>query len=85
MTIKLKVYGTVKLEKRILRRHHYIVVIRDRRGRWKGTRKWSQKRPIQKTVYKEKYLAAPTGKEVVEKMKESVEEEQWIEYKVKTP
>ena len=77
-TLRLKVYGNVKGEVRIKRRGHYFSVIRDKFGRFKSFRKWSQKRPNRPEHYEEKYVEARTGKEARQKVAEEIEKEQWI-------
>lgn len=77
--IRLKVYGTVKGEKRLTRKHRYYTVTRDKYGKFKSFRKWSQTRPNKPATYKEKYVTTPTGKEAKKKVAEAIEEEQWIE------
>jgi len=83
--IRAKVYGTVKGEKRIHRKGHYYSLMRDKKGRFKGFRKWSPKRPNIKPEYKEKYIEAETGKEAKEKVVEAIEEEDWDKFEVETP
>lgn len=80
--LRLKVYGAVKGEKRILRKGHYYAETRDKLGRFKKFRKWSPKRPVKPERYLEKYVEAKTGLEARTKVAEAVTEEVWIKKKV---
>lgn len=83
---RLKVYGTARIMKRENWKHKYRAVSRDRKGRFKTWRKWSPKMPIEvKKAYLERYVEAPTGKEVYEKVKEEIEMWKWIKYEVESP
>lgn len=75
--IRVKVYGTIQGEKRLFRRGKAVAVTRDNRGRFKSVRKWSPKRPNKKARYKEIYVEARNGREVIQETQKVVEYYDW--------
>ena len=76
--IRLKVYGTTQGEKRLIRKGKAIAVSRDKKGRFKSVRKWSPKKPNKKAQYKEIYVEARNGKEVIEETLKVAENYDWV-------
>ena len=75
--IRLKVYGTIQAEKRLIRRGKALAVTRNFRGRFKSVRKWSPKTPNKKPQYKEIYVEARNGKEAIQETQKVVECYDW--------
>lgn len=76
--IRIKVYGTTKGEKRIIRRGKAIAVMRDNKGRFRSVRKWSPKHPIKKAQYKEIYVEARSGREIIQETQNVVGYYDWV-------
>ena len=76
--IRAKVYGTIQGEKRIIRRGKAIAVSRDNKGRFKSVRKWSPKNPIRRAQYKEIYVEARTGRELIREVQNVVGFHDWV-------
>ena len=77
--IRVKVYGTIRGEKRLIRRGKAIAVTRDNKGRFKSVRKWSPNRPNKKPQYKEVYVEGRTGKDVIRETLKVVRFYDWME------
>jgi hypothetical protein len=90
---QLKVYGTRKRghrERWLIGRKRkgvYREVRRDRKGRFLSVKDWSPKNPISKEIFTEMQpliVEYRTGKEGLQKIRESVKEWEWIEMKVES-
>ena len=90
---KLKVYGTRRRghrEKHFVKKegkYRYKEVRRDRKGRFMSVKKWSPKKPISKEVYTEVeplIIDYTTGKEALEKVRETVKEWEWIDFEAES-
>jgi len=86
---QLKVYGTRKRGHRehwtVKGKGVYKEVRRDRKGRIISVKKWSPKNPISKEIFTETQpliVKYRTGREGLQKIRESVKEWEWIEMKV---
>jgi hypothetical protein len=88
---KLKVYGT----RRRGHREHWIVkgkgcykeVRRDSKGRLISVKDWSPKKPIGKEVFTELQpliIEYETGKEALEKVRETIREWEWIDFEAES-
>lgn len=91
MPRKLKIYGT----RRRGHREHWTVkgegvyreVRRDSRGKFVSTKKWSPKQPISEEVYTETqplFIDYRTGKEALEKVRETVKQWEWIDFEAES-
>lgn len=78
MKIRVKVYGTMQGEKRIIRRGKAYAVKRDQNGKFKSFRKWSPKQPCKRDRYKEIYVEGSTGREVIRETQKVVYLHDWI-------
>jgi hypothetical protein len=88
---QLKIYGTRQRG----HREHWIVegkgvykeVRRDSKGKFISTKKWSPKQPISKEIYTETQpliIKYTTGKEALEKVRETVKEWEWIDFEAES-
>ena len=88
---QLKVYGTRKRGHRehwtVKGKGVYKEVRRDRKGRIISVKKWSPKNPISKEIFTEMQpliVEVKTGREGLEKIRDSVREWEWTEMKVES-
>jgi len=90
---ELKIYGTrrrghrerwyIKAEKK----GRYKEVRRDKKGRFISTKKWSPKKPIKEETFTETeplLVDYTTGKEALEKVRETVREWEWIDFEAES-
>ena len=87
----LKIYGTRKRGHRerwnVKGKGVYREVRRDKKGRIISAHKWSSKNPISKEIFTETQpliVEYGTGREGLQKMRDSVRKWEWIEMKVKS-
>jgi len=76
--IRVKVYGAIRGEKRIIRRGKAFAVKRDGNGRFRSFRKWSPKQPCKRQRYREIYIEGATGREVIRETQRVVYHYDWI-------
>ena len=90
-TRQLKVYGTRKRGHRehwtVKGKGVYREVRRDSKGKFVSTKKWNPKNPISKEIFTETeplIIKYGTGKEALEKIRETAKEWEWTEMDVES-
>jgi len=92
-TRRLKVYGTRRRghrEKHFIKKegkYRYVEVRRDAKGHFLYKKKWSPKKPLKETVFTETHpliIGYETGREALEKVRETVREWEWIDFEAES-
>jgi len=93
MPRKLKIYGT---RRRGHRERHYVKkegkyryyeVRRDAKGHFRYKKKWTSKKPLKEETFTELQplvIEYKTGKEALQKVKETVKEWEWIDFEAES-